>query len=106
MLGAERSLDPGEGVLNFCRERPQGVAVRRQSDAPGRARNKRLANNFLKSPNMRGDRRLRQMQLLRRRRDFSTFRNSEERSEKPQVKIVRVYNQPFCREFAAMILMP
>jgi len=40
---------------------------------------------------MSGNGRLRQMQLLRRGRDFSTLRNGEERSEKPEVKIVGVH---------------
>ena len=61
MLGVKRSFYPGECVLNFVRESAQRVPVRRQSDATRRTRDQRLAHDFLKSPKMSGDRRLRQM---------------------------------------------
>src|SRR5262249_37229741 len=93
MLGVKRSFHPGEYVLNFGRESAQRVAVSRQSHATCRTGNQRLADDFLKSPKVSGDCRLRQMQLLCRRRNLSTLRDGQERSEKPQVKVVWVHNR-------------
>jgi hypothetical protein len=96
---------PGECVLNFGREYAQRVPVRRQSDAARRTGNQRLADDFLKSPKMSGDRWLRQMQLLRRRRNFPALRNGQERSEKSQVEVVRVHSSLFRKASCLNALM-
>jgi hypothetical protein len=88
--------------------RPRVCATRARAspvDAARRTGNQRLADDFLKSPKMSGDRWLRQMQLLRRRRNFPALRNGQERSEKSQVEVVRVHSSLFRKASCLNALM-